>query len=346
MDSTQPTFISPGRWWAGVDLAKRTFSGAIWGHQAFQDRHVRSFPRTQEGIAEFLDWLKAEAEPEVPLGVVMEATGSFGEETGLWLLERMPGLHVAIANPRRTCAYIASLGLRNKTDDQDARALAGYGQERRPCAWEPLRPERKELQELVRTRALLVVQQTGIRLSLTDHARAAAMAAQTLERVLVVLAEQIAALELAICRLAKNHPDLQRCLERMTSIKGIGLISAATVLAEIGDPSRFLRSRQLTAFAGLSPRRKESGTSVHGRSRMCKQGSSLVRSTLYMAAHSAVRFNPDMARAYADHIAKGNHWRSALGVVMRKLLVLMRAVVLADHDWVPQVTTAEKAAYT
>lgn len=64
MDTTQHTATYPTRLWAGVDLAKRTFAGAIWGHQAFQDRRVRSFPRTEEGIARFLDWLKAEAGPE------------------------------------------------------------------------------------------------------------------------------------------------------------------------------------------------------------------------------------------------------------------------------------------
>lgn len=337
MDTTQHTATHPTRLWAGVDLAKRTFAGAIWGHQAFQDRRVRSFPRTEEGIAGFLDWLKAEAGPGTPLGVVMEATGAFGLEAGLWLTRLDPDLHVAIANPHRTCAYIASLGLRNKTDDLDARALAGYGQERRPRGWEPMRPEWKELQEFVRTRALLVEQQTAIRLSLKDHTRSAELAAQAMEQVLATLAEQIAALEEGISRLVKAHPDLKRCVGRMTSIKGIGLITAVTVLAEIGDPSRFLRSRQLAAFAGMSPRRKDSGTSVHGRTRMCKQGSALVRSTLYMAAQSAVRFNPDMARVYTEHIARGNHWRSGIGVVMRKLLVLMRAVVIADHDWVPQV---------
>ena len=111
---------------------------------------------------------------------------------------------------------------------------------------------------------------------------------------------------------------------------------ATTVLVEMGDLRRFTRSRQLTAFAGLSPKRKESGTSVHGKTRMCKQGSGRVRAELYMAAGCAARFNPDMKATYENLLAHGKEKRAALGAVMRKLLVLMRAVAKADQDWVPR----------
>lgn len=282
-----------------------------------------------------MGWLREAAGPGKRLGIVMEATGAFGLETALWLTKLDEGLHVSIANPHQTSAYIESLGVRNKTDDMDARALAGYGHERRPEGWEPMRREQKELQELVRTRAMLVEQHTAVMQSLKDHDRSAKLATQAMERILELLEKELKTLEKAVSKLVKADPDFQRWVNRMTSIKGVGLITAATVLAEVGDLGRFLKSRQLSAFAGLSPRKKTSGTSVRGKTRMCKQGSALVRSTLYMAAQSAVRFNPDMAEAFAEHIAKGKHPRSGVGVVMRKLLVLMRAVVLADQDWIP-----------
>ena len=130
----------------------------------------------------------------------------------------------------------------------------------------------------------------------------------------------------------KAHPALEAQAQRLATIKGVALITAVTVLAEFGDLRRFVRSRQLTAFAGLSPKLNRSGV-FKGSSPLCKQGSARVRAVLYCAAASAARFNPDMAKTYKDLIAKGKHKRSALGAVMRKLLVLMRAVLLADKNW-------------
>ena len=85
----------------------------------------------------------------------------------------------------------------------------------------------------------------------------------------------------------------------------------------------FTRSRQLTAFAGMSPKRRDSGTSVHGKPRLCKQARTRVRAALYLAASAAVRFNPDMKAFYERLLTQGKVRRVALGAVMRKLLVLM-----------------------
>jgi transposase len=332
-----PTFPTH---WAGADLAKKTLELALWGHEELTQRKVRSFPRTKEGAATILAWIREQASVGARLGLVMEATGTFAEELAAWLLELDPELHLAIANPMQTHAYIKSLALRNKTDNLEARALAGFGQERKPMAWEKPSPALAELKELTRTRADLVATRVAMRLRLKDHPRAAMLATKAMETVIQTLDQQIGALEDAIRIHMDQDETLRVQLKRLTSITGVGVITAATILGELGDLRRFLRSRQLTAFAGVSPRKKESGTSVRGKTRLCKQGSSRVRTVLYMAALSAVRYNPDMAETYARLREKGHHWRSALGVVMRKLLVLMRAVLKADHDWISRIQAA------
>ena len=331
---------STTRLWAGIDLAKATFQLALWGHEEIRPMRVASFKRNRQGCKKAMTWLREETPEGASVGVVMEATGALAEETAGWLLSLDPTLHIAIVNPIQTSAFIRSLGLRNKTDDLDAKALAQYGAQRKPGDWMPMPPEFQALRELTRTRTDLIGARTAMMLRLKDHKRLTKLVPQAMRAVIRTLDSQIARLDGAI----QDHLEAHEILEAQTqigqSIKGIGLVTAATVLAEMGDLRRFPRSRQLTAFAGLSPRQYLSGTSVHGRSPMCKRGSGRVRAALFMAAVCAVRFNPDMAEVYNRLIEKGKHKRVALGAVMRKLLVTMRALAIADKLWQPKAETA------
>lgn len=322
--------------WAGVDLAKATFEAALWGHDPFRLMRVRSFPRSASGARALLAWMREEGGPDAGLGLVMEATATFAEEVATWILELDPGLHAAIVNPIQTSAFLRSLGLRNKTDNLDAKALAQYGAERRPPSWERPTPELAALKDLARVRMDLVHARTSMAVRLKDHARTSKHAAKAMAKVLMALDTQIKALEAEIRKHLASHESLAEQVDRMDSVVGVGLLTAVTVMTELGDLRRFSRSRQLTAFAGMSPSRRESGTSVHGKPRLCKQGSTRVRAALYLAACAAIRFNPDMKACYDRLLAQGKARRVALGAVMRKLLVLMRAVVKAGHDWIPQ----------
>ena len=296
---------------------------------------VKSFNRTRKAMKAVLDWLRGLAAEGIPIGIVMEATGTFAEEVGGWLLDLDPELVVSIVNPGQTSAFAQSLGLRNKTDDLDARALARYGCERRPMAWDRPTPEMAALKDLVRTRRDLVQARQSMSMRLKDHERTAKKASQALEKIVRSLETQIEGLDKAIQEHVAAHPDLSHLVGRLTSIKGVGTVTATLILAELGDLRRFTSSRQLAAFAGLSPKEKQSGTSVHGKTRLCKQGSGRVRAVLYMAAGCAIRFNLDLKATYEHLLARGKAKRSALGAIMRRLLVLMRAVLLADHDWMP-----------
>jgi len=319
--------------WAGIDLAKETFQMALWGHQDLPAMTVRSFPRKRKSMKAALDWLRSQAPTGVPLAVVMEATGTFAEEVGAWLLELDPALWVAIVNPFQTSSFVKSLGFRNKTDDLDAKALARYGKERNPVAWEPPTPEMAVLKDLVRIRGNLINERTAMTLRLKDHKRSSPTAAKALGKILQALKAQIKVLEVEIKAHLKAHEALGHQVKVCQTIIGVGIVTATTVLVELGDLRRYRRSRKLTAMAGVSPRKTQSGTSVHGKTRMCKQGSPRVRAELYMAASNAVRYNPDMKATYEGLLKRGKEKRAALGAVMRKLLVLMRAILIADRAW-------------
>lgn len=335
MRKTRPD--QPSTYWAGLDIAKKTFQLASWGHEAFPDMEVSGHQRQKKVVRETLAKLRAEIPAGVKLGIVMEATGKYAEQVATWMQEVEPDLRVAIVNPAQTASFIKSLGFRNKTDDLDAKALARYGQEREPVAWEAPTPEMAVLRDLTRTRADLVATRTAMKNRLNDHERASKTAAEALRKIIDTLEKQVEALDAAIEDHLKANPKLDHQVRLSMTIKGVGIVTSTVILAEMGDLRRFERSRKLAAFAGVSPKLKDSGTSVHGRPRMCKQGSARIRTVLYMAASNAIQHNPDMKAFYQHLLRQGKVERSAIGAVMRKLLVLMRAVLKAGEDWKPRL---------
>jgi transposase len=271
--------------------------------------------------------------PEPPARAVMEATGAYSTQLAAWLTEAQPELRPAIANPKRTADFIQSLGLRNKTDRLDARALALYGMERRPAPYEPLRPERDQLRGLLRYRDALVQERVAENNRAKEPGHPAFVRALQKRR-LSQLERDIEKLEQKARELFRKHPALQRDLDLLETIYGVGFLTAALILAELGDLRRFTQARQLTAFAGLSPRITQSGKTRRG-THLCKQGNGRVRQALYMAAVAATRGTTQLAQDYHALCERGKPRMVALGALMRKLLTVMRAVLLRQTPYQP-----------
>jgi transposase len=315
----------------GFDISKATFDVARWGDQAFPAMALSCFSRTREGARAWLATLSPDEGGHT--AVVMESTGGYSEELAVWLLEALPGLHVAIVNPFLVKSFGRSLALRNKTDRLDARLLARFGQDRQPAPWHPLPPTQAEVRALARTRAHLVHLRVSLGNRLGEHPGSSATARKAQQSVVKVLERQILALERNILKLAKKDEALGRDLALAQSVPGVGPTTAAVVLAEAGDLRRFNRRGDLAAFLGVSPRVHQSGTSVHGRTRMCRMGGSHARAALYMAAVAASRDRGPLGVFYRRLVAAGKPKRSALGALMRKLLLAMRAVLIQGRPY-------------
>ncbi len=157
-----------------------------------------------------------------------------------------------------------------------------------------------------------------------------------------LIGADIKRVEVKMKQLVDQSPELQPDVARLSTIYGVAFLTAVTVLAELGDLRRFERARQLTAFAGVSPRVIQSGSSVSKRTRMCKQGNPRVRQALYLAAVTAVRGQNDLQRVYARLVAEGKAPKLALGAVMRKLLTVMRALLLSGEAYDPNYKAGGK----
>jgi transposase len=302
----------------GIDLSKETFHACLLSDHA---EPKKAFPNTPKGFEQLTSWLKNRHAGD--LHVCMEATGAYWEALALHL-HRLE-CRVSVVNPARIKAFAQSELLRTKTDAVDAALIARFCRSQVPELWVPPPPEIRVLQALMRHYDHLKT--TRAQQSVYAQSLDGAFVAASIREVIATLDEQIAQVERKIRRHFDDHPDLKRRRDLLTSIPGIGETTAGSILSKIPHLDRFQSAKAVAAFAGLSPRERRSGTSIHGRTRLCKTGNPRVRKALYMPAMVALRFNPT-PRIFAERLlAAGKHKRLIIGAVMRKLLVLAYGIL-------------------
>ncbi|MDH7479784.1 MAG: IS110 family transposase [Syntrophomonadaceae bacterium] len=142
-----------------------------------------------------------------------------------------------------------------------------------------------------------------------------------------LLERQIKDVEAAITRLMEQEP------QHLTSIKGIGLVLAATLLAEIGDIHRFSSLESLVAYAGIDPSVFESGEFTGRKQHMSKRGSPYLRRALWLAAHSTRQWNTDLDAYFQRKIAEGKPYKVAMGALCRKLLARIYVVLKENRPY-------------
>ncbi|MBM3158120.1 MAG: IS110 family transposase [Chloroflexi bacterium] len=142
-----------------------------------------------------------------------------------------------------------------------------------------------------------------------------------------LLERQVKEIETAITRLMEQESQY------LTSIKGIGPVLAATLLAEIGDIHRFSSLENLVAYAGIDPTVFESGEFTGRRQHMSKRGSPYLRRALWLAAHSTRRWNTDLDSYFQRKLAEGKPYKVAMGALCRKLLARVYVVLKENRPY-------------
>ncbi len=317
----------------GIDIAKAKFDACLLLPDGRLSRKV--FPNTAAGHELLTRWLGQHTAEPVHAG--LEATGTYGAALALYLHAQQ---HVvSLINPAAIKAFAASRLTRSKTDRVDASLIARFCATQHPAVWRPPAVEVQELQGLVRRLEALIEMRTMERNRLSAGETLAAVRA-SIEAHLNYLKQEIGQTERLIQQHIRQHTALHAQLVLLLSIPGIGVATAALLLAEINFAA-FDNARQVAAFVGLVPRLRQSGSSVRGRSRLSKVGSSRVRHALYFPAVTALRCNPAM-RQWADGLrARGKCEMQIIGAVMRKLVHLAFGVLKAGRPYDP--TFAERA---
>lgn len=322
----------------GIDLAKLTFDATLLTATGVQ--HYQSFPNTPEGFTQLQAWLSQQGVTQVH--ACMEATNIYWEALATWL--HAHGHTVSVVNPARIKGYAQATMQRNKTDKLDSAVIAAFCATHKPAAWQPLSDDHRRLRALVRHREDLLQTQLQQQNRLRDTTDSVVVA--SLQAVLDVVANQLAAVEQAIKEQLAAHSDLRTNLELLTSIVGIGMITAAKLLAEFGDIEQYASAKAAAADAGLTPSHFESGTSVRRRARLSKLGKAGIRSALYWPAITAMRYCP-ACKAYAERLAaRGKAKKVIIGAVMRKLVHIIYGVLKHRTPYDPTKVLGHTATST
>ena len=295
---------------AGIDVSKSQLDVYISPSGAEE-----SIPNERKSIRRLARML---SDASVDL-VVMEATAGYEREVARILQES--GIPVSVVSPERVRHYIKSRGVKGKTDPIDAKMLADYGTvvplrvARRPT------PEEQGLRDLVERRRQLVDMRDRERARL--H-RASPTVRSLIEESVNAIRGQIERIEPEIKQAIDNNPEWKDKVELLLSVPGIGIVTASTILARLPELGQ-LNSREVAALVGVAPYNLDSGGS-HGK-RSIAAGRKDLRKVLYMATLSATQYNATIRAFYKRLLADGKLPKVAIVAAMRKLVVIMNAMV-------------------
>src|ERR1017187_2966852 len=295
-------------------------------------RKSKVINNTQSGVIDLLAWAaKQNISPE-ELHVIMEATGVYHEQVAMALADA--GVRVSIINPAQVKDFGHSLAVRTKTDGVDSFVLARYGALLKPAAWIPPAPEARMLQALLARRDAIAqdVQRERNRQEKADATDTPALIQKSLEDSIEFLVKQLAQLQQDIDDHINRHPNLEKDMNLLQSIPGVGPQVGSNMLSVLSS-HHFESAEQLAAYLGLVPVERQSGSSVLGRARLSKAGPARMRAVLYMAAVVAKRCNPHVKAVYDRLLARGKSKMSALGAAMRKLVHLCFGVIKTQQPY-------------
>lgn len=282
------------------------------------------FPNTPKGFALLLSWVKQLTDPTIVVRFVMEATGVYHEPFAYFLTEQSE--EVSIVLPNKISNYFRTLEVKTITDRTASEAITRFGLERKLDRWKRPDPLLKRLRQLTRERDQVVEQRTMAKNQLHAEMAEAEPNDTTVKRIkkhILFLDKQEKEIKDEITVLTKKDQRISHTVEVLASAPGVGLLTAVTVLAETNGFELIRNIRQLTSYAGLDVREKQSGTSVKGKPKISKRGNRYLRKAMHLPALAAIRSNERFKGVFARLVAKHGIKMKAAVAVQRKLLELM-----------------------
>jgi transposase len=311
----------------GIDVSKDTLDVVLLKDS---NSAYASFSNSPVGFGKLSRWLISQSAGQVH--ACLEATGQYGEGIAEYLYQA--GHAVSVVNPARIKRYGDSKLHRNKTDKADAGLIAEFCRKETPALWAPLPAYLKQLRQMVRRLEDLQCNYQQERNRLASGV-SDAWVVEDITSHLKELSRRIQALKKAIFQVIADTPELKEQSKLLVTIPGIGKLTAARLLAEMGDITCFEDAPQLAAYAGLNPKGFRSGSSVHKKTRISKEGRALLRHILYMPAIVARKNNP-IIHAFCDRLAQHGLPKMAIvAAAMRKLLHLVFGILKHKQPFDP-----------
>lgn len=308
---------SPTKFYVGIDVSKARLDVCVLPAQ-----ETFAVDNDEAGLEE----LASKLEGLSPALVLLEATGGFERPAAAALAAS--GIAVAVVNPRQARDFARATGKLAKTDSLDAKILARFAEAVRPAP--KVLPDR-EAQEFS---AILARRRQIISMMSAEKNRLGATASEAVSKRIRAhirwLEKELARSDRDLDETIEGSPTFKENEDLLKSVPGVGPVLARTLLAELPELGSF-SGGELCALVGVAPLNRDSGT-FRGR-RTIWGGRARVREALYMAALVATRCNPAIKSFYERLVAAGKPKKVALVACMRKLLLLLNAVIRDRTPW-------------
>ena len=308
----------------GIDVSKDSFVAAYPSKSGYT---TKTFKNIANGVRQFINSLPEDCH------CVMEATGNYSMLL-LYLLQKA-NITVSMENPQKIKHFARAMLSTTKTDEIDAKLIAMYGEKMEPEPYKIpsesillLKQKRTVLRQLKKQLTMWInLQESMEPLPKKDPASKVAI-----EQTIKFLSKQISKLEDEITHL--SNKEFKRQMELLTSIRGIGKSIASALIIATGGFTYFSSAKQISRFLGLCPTYQQSGTSVNVKGHINRNGDTYLRSQLYIAAVSSIRFNAACKETYDRLKAKGKSGKVAVVAVANKLIRQAYAVVTNDRPYI------------
>jgi transposase len=318
----------------GIDVAKDENVCCL----SYLDRQIkkqvvatRVFKNTRKGFELMLKWEKTLVGDIPGIRYVCEATGVYHEALCDYLFDNHKSIRVVL--PSKISNFRKSLDVKMDDDFTAAEAISIFGLTNTPKKWQKPNPVYRKLRDLTRERHQL----TKNRIHACKHSTSDNKT--TIDRLLKIVKmyeKTLADLEKEIKAILNENKELKQKLELVCTIKGVGLISATTVIAETNGFELFENKRQLISYVGLDVINKQSGTSVRTKPRISKRGNKNIRRALYFPSLSAARNDDGLKKNYLRIAEKTSIKMKGLVSVQRKLLVLIYTIWKKNEEYDPE----------
>jgi len=324
---TMETFI---RYSLGLDVDKKGFKACLKAKEVNNRSAIKgtkNFSNNLQGFKELQHWIKKHTISNNQLSITMEATGVYHEHLAWYLYEQDYTLHIIL--PFRAHRYIQSLGIKSKNDKIDAQGLADMGMQQELEPWKPCSKQLLLMRSL--TRQLQVLQET--KTALNNQLEAAShmancdkMVIKTLKSLIKKISSDIDKIKARIEDLVLKDPTLSRKYSLVASIKGLGVVSFAIIVAETGGFELFENQKQLVSYAGYDIVENQSGSRV-GKTKISKRGNSHIRRILFLPSFNVVKYNvAPFYQLYERVFERTKIKMKAYVAVQRKLLCMIYAI--------------------
>ena len=328
----------------GVDVAQKELVvtlGRLSDDLTTELYSRRNFANKESGFDALLKWLKKNTAADVELRVVMEATGVYHQKFAYFLDEN--GIDLSVVLPNKISNYMRTLSVKTITDATCADAISLFGLERKLENWKRPKKIYKTLQQLTRERDQIVLERVMIKNQIHAEEAEAEPNDRSLNRLnarLRFMNQQEKEIKADINKCLKKEHSVQEIVDRICTIPGVGILTAVTILGETNGFELIRSKKQLTSYAGLDVKEKQSGTSIKGKPRISKKGNRHLRKAMHLPALAAIRHDELYKDLFTRLVSRHGIKMKAAVAVQRKLLeltyILFKNETIYDPNRIPE----------